>query len=65
MDDKIDQAKGRAKQALGDLTDDEGLKREGRIDEGAGKAKGFVDKMRDSMTRMIDKMAGRGKAQRR
>ena len=34
-----DQAKGRAKQAAGDLLDDDQLRREGKADEVAGKAK--------------------------
>jgi uncharacterized protein YjbJ (UPF0337 family) len=36
MQGKIDQVKGRAKQAAGDLTDDEKLKDEGAVDEAAG-----------------------------
>jgi uncharacterized protein YjbJ (UPF0337 family) len=36
VDGKIDQAKGRAKQAAGDLTNDEDLKAEGEADEAAG-----------------------------
>jgi uncharacterized protein YjbJ (UPF0337 family) len=45
-----DQAKGRIKQAVGDLTDDDELRREGKIDEGAGKAKEAVDKVKDKLT---------------
>jgi uncharacterized protein YjbJ (UPF0337 family) len=39
MEGKWDQAKGKAKEAAGDLTDDERLEREGKKDqlEGAGK----------------------------
>jgi len=48
-----DEAKGRIKQAAGDLTDDERLKREGEIDETSGKAKSkaneLVDKVADAM----------------
>jgi uncharacterized protein YjbJ (UPF0337 family) len=43
----IDEAKGRAKRAAGELTDDDRLKREGSIDKAAGKAKGTVDKVAD------------------
>src|ERR1043165_7936466 len=50
---KTDQAKGRIKQAAGDLTNDERLRREGKMDEGAGKAKektnDFIDKVRDKV----------------
>ena len=43
----MDQAKGRIKQAAGDLTDNDDLKREGKADETAGKVKGAVDKVAD------------------
>ena len=39
---KIDQAKGRAKQAVGDLTNDDDLKAEGEADEAAGKVQDTV-----------------------
>ena len=38
MDNK-DQFKGRVKQAVGDLTDNKDLKREGKADEKAGEVK--------------------------
>jgi uncharacterized protein YjbJ (UPF0337 family) len=41
---KTDEAKGRTKEAVGALTDDRDLKREGKIDRAAGKAKESVDK---------------------
>jgi uncharacterized protein YjbJ (UPF0337 family) len=48
-----DEAKGRIKQAAGDLADDKDLKREGKIDEAGGKAKGkaneLVDKVADGL----------------
>jgi len=43
----IDKAKGRAKKAAGDLTDDADLKRKGRLDERKGEAK---DQLRDAET---------------
>jgi uncharacterized protein YjbJ (UPF0337 family) len=46
-----DQAKGRIKQAAGDLADDDDLKREGKIDELAGKAKDKIDDARDRLTK--------------
>lgn len=49
MDDKIDQAKGRVKEAAGDLTDNDELKREGKLDQGKGKVKGFVDDVADKL----------------
>ena len=53
MDDKMDEAKGRMKEAAGDLTDDDELKREGKADRmGATvkeKANEVVDKAKDMM----------------
>jgi uncharacterized protein YjbJ (UPF0337 family) len=46
-----DKAKGRIKQAVGDLTDDDEMKREGKIDEGAGKVKEAVDNVKDRLTK--------------
>ena len=46
----MDEAKGRVKQAVGDLTDDKDLKREGKIDEAAGKVKEGVDRVKDKLT---------------
>jgi uncharacterized protein YjbJ (UPF0337 family) len=43
MAEHIDEAKGRTKQAAGDLTDDEKLKREGKIDRAVSSVKDKVD----------------------
>ena len=43
MGEHIDEAKGRTKQAAGDLTDDEKLKREGRVDRAVSSVKDKVD----------------------
>src|SRR6266540_2171158 len=55
MEGKTDDIKGRAKEAAGDLTDDEELQREGKVDRAAGsvKEKGeqFVDKAKDRLQR--------------
>ena len=52
-DGKLDDAKGRVKQAAGDLTDNESLKNEGRVDRAAGSVKGAVgdaaDKVKDAV----------------
>jgi uncharacterized protein YjbJ (UPF0337 family) len=51
MDAKMDEAKGRMKEAAGDLTDDDDMKREGKVDRmGATvkeKAGEVVDKAKD------------------
>ena len=44
-----DEAKGRMKEAAGDLTDDEELEREGKIDQGTGKVKDAVDSVSDAI----------------
>lgn len=46
----IDKAKGRAKQAAGDLSGDGRLKNEGRVEEAKGSAKKTVDKVADTLT---------------
>lgn len=50
MSGKLDKSKGKLKQAVGDLTDDDDLRREGQIDELAGKAKEAIDKVKDKIT---------------
>jgi uncharacterized protein YjbJ (UPF0337 family) len=41
-DGKIDQAKGKVKQAVGELTHDDDLKAEGQVDEAVGKVEAAV-----------------------
>jgi uncharacterized protein YjbJ (UPF0337 family) len=38
-----DEAKGRVKEAAGDLTGDKDLQREGKVDQASGKAKDAID----------------------
>ncbi len=45
-----DDLKGRAKKAVGDLTEDEDLTREGQVDQAKGKVKEAVDKVADKVT---------------
>jgi uncharacterized protein YjbJ (UPF0337 family) len=55
MDANMDEAKGRIKEAAGDLTDDDDMKREGKADRVGGtikeKANEVVDKAKDVMDR--------------
>ena len=55
MGENIDEAKGRAKEAAGDLTDDEGLKNEGRVDRAVSDVKEKVDDVADKIK---DKIRG-------
>jgi uncharacterized protein YjbJ (UPF0337 family) len=50
-DGKFDDAKGRVKQAAGDLTDDQSLKNEGRVDRASGSVK---DKVGDAADKVKD-----------
>jgi uncharacterized protein YjbJ (UPF0337 family) len=54
MTGNMDEAKGRAKRAAGELTDDEKLKREGTVDKAAGGAKEAVDKAADKAKSLIE-----------
>ena len=55
MGQNIDEAKGRAKEAAGDLTDDESLKNEGRVDKAVSDVKEKVDDVADKIK---DKIRG-------
>jgi len=59
MGDKMDEAKGRTKEAVGDLTDDEKLKREGQLDRAGAKVKetagDAVDSAKDKVNEALDK----------
>jgi uncharacterized protein YjbJ (UPF0337 family) len=58
---KFDQGKGRVKEAVGDLTDDDSLKREGKMDRTGGKVKEktgeWGDKIDDAVDRVKDKIS--------
>jgi uncharacterized protein YjbJ (UPF0337 family) len=49
MSGNTDEAKGRVKEAAGDLTGDKSLKNEGKTDRAAGKAKDVVDEGADKV----------------
>ena len=53
MGEHIDEAKGRTKEAAGDLTDDDKLKREGKIDRAVSSVK---DKVEDVADKVKDKV---------
>ena len=55
MGEHIDEAKGRTKEAAGDLTDDQKLKREGKIDRGASSVKDTVDDVADKVKEKVGK----------
>jgi uncharacterized protein YjbJ (UPF0337 family) len=54
MSGKGDEIKGRVKEAAGALTGDEKLKREGKLDQAAGKTKQAVEKVVDKAKHAVE-----------
>jgi uncharacterized protein YjbJ (UPF0337 family) len=52
-DGKVDKAKGRVKEAAGDLSDDQSLKNEGRVDRAEGEAKDKIDQAADKVQEVL------------
>lgn len=50
-----DDIKGRAKEAIGDLTDDERLKREGKVDRTSGAVKDKLQEAKDKVENAVDR----------
>ena len=50
MAGEADEAKGRIKEAAGDLTGDDDVKNEGKADKVGGKFKDAVDSVKDKLT---------------
>lgn len=59
MGGTTDDMKGRAKEAIGDLTDDEEMKREGERDRTAGALKDKVEDAKDWAEEKIDDVRDR------
>jgi len=55
MPDNADDAKGRVKEAAGDLTNDDSLKNEGKVDQATGTVK---DKVGDAADKVKDVIRG-------
>ena len=53
-----DDAKGRVKEAAGNLTGDDDLKNEGKGDQAAGKVKDVADSAKDKVDDGVDKVRG-------
>jgi len=56
MGSNIDDAKGRVKEAAGDITDNDRLKREGKADQAGAKVKEFADDVKDKVEDAVDKV---------
>jgi uncharacterized protein YjbJ (UPF0337 family) len=50
-----DEAKGRVKEAAGNLSGDKDLQREGKVDQAGGKAKAGVGKLTDKVKELLHK----------
>jgi uncharacterized protein YjbJ (UPF0337 family) len=51
----FDELKGRAKEAAGDLTDDEDLQREGKVDQATGTVKDKLDDVSDKVKDVVNR----------
>jgi uncharacterized protein YjbJ (UPF0337 family) len=51
----VDEAKGRAKEAVGDLTDNDDLKREGKVDRIADSVKDKVNAGKEKVQDLLDR----------
>jgi uncharacterized protein YjbJ (UPF0337 family) len=54
-DGTADDIKGRVKEAAGDLTDDQGLKNEGKVDRATGSVKDAIDDASDKAKDAVNK----------
>ena len=60
MGENIDEAKGRVKEAAGDLTDDQELKNEGKTDKAVSDMKDKIDDVGDKIKDAVGKDRDRG-----
>ncbi len=61
MEGKAEDIKGRAKEAVGDLTDDDELKREGKLDQATGSIKEKLDDAKEWVEDKVDDVSDRMK----
>ena len=59
MGDKMDKAKGHVKESVGDLTDNERLEREGKLDQASGDVKGAAEGAKDKIGEGVDEVRDR------
>lgn len=57
MNEKTDDLKGRAKEAAGDLSDDEHLKREGQIDRTGARIKEILEEAKAKVDDAVEKLS--------
>jgi len=56
LDDKVKQAVGKAKETVGDATDNEELEREGRAEQGEAKVEGAADDIKRGFSNAKDRL---------
>jgi uncharacterized protein YjbJ (UPF0337 family) len=56
MGSKTDKIKGRVKEAVGVITDNDRLKREGQTDQAVGELKETGEKVKDKVKRVVEKI---------
>ena len=56
MGSRMDDAKGRVKEAAGDLTDDKDLEREGKADQFGAKVKDAAETAKDKVNDAVEKV---------
>ncbi len=56
MGSTTDKIKGRVKEAVGVLTDNDRLKREGQTDQVVGEVKEAAEKVKDKVERVVEKI---------
>ena len=61
MGEKIDKAKGNVKETVGEMTDDDRLRREGKLDHAGGTVKGAADDAKDKVERGVDRVKDAGR----
>lgn len=54
MGSKFDDTKGRIKEAAGDISGDDGLKREGKADQIGAKAKEYAENVKDKVDDAVE-----------
>ena len=54
MSTNSDDVKGRVKEAVGDLTDNDQLKRDGKADRSSGRAKELIDEVGEKAKDLVD-----------
>jgi uncharacterized protein YjbJ (UPF0337 family) len=59
MGEMTDKAKGHAKEAVGDMTDDERLEREGKLDQVSGEVKGKTEDAQEKVEEGVDAVRDR------